>query len=217
MSFAAQAYTTIKHNILENRYPPGHQALEQELATELGMSRTPVREALIRLEREGLVELIPRRGMRVVPLSPADMKEIYEVLAGLETAALALMDGKNPASVELDPLEDCLRNMEEALARNDLEAWAEADEGFHKALLALCNNKRLLDMAATLSDQAHRARMLTLRLRPRPNRSNIEHRQVLDALKRGQWVTARRRHQQHRIRTTAMLLEILEYYRLSQL
>ena len=96
MSFAVQAYTTIKHNILENRYPPGHQALEQELATELGMSRTPVREALIRLEREGLVELIPRRGMRVVPLSPADMKEIYDVLTGLETAALALMERKKP-------------------------------------------------------------------------------------------------------------------------
>jgi DNA-binding GntR family transcriptional regulator len=217
MSFAVQAYTTIKHNILENHYPPGHQALEQELATELGMSRTPVREALIRLEREGLVELIPRRGMRVVPLSPADMKEIYDVLTGLETAALALMEGKNPASVELGPLEDCLRNMEEALTRNDLEAWAEADERFHRALLALCNNRRLVEMAATLSDQAHRARMLTLRLRPQPNRSNIEHRQVLDALKQGQWDTARRRHRQHRIRTATMLLEILEYYRLSQL
>ena len=107
--------------------------------------------------------------------------------------------------------------MEEALARNDLEAWAEADERFHRALLALCNNRRLVEMAATLSDQAHRARMLTLRLRPQPNRSNIEHRQVLDALKQGQWDTARRRHRQHRIRTATMLLEILEYYRLSQL
>ena len=217
MSFASQAYTTIKGNILENRYPPGHQALEQELATELGMSRTPVREALVRLEREGLVELIPRRGMRVVPLSPADMKEIYEVLAGLETAALALMNGKDPASVDLDLLENCLQKMEDALARNDLGSWAEADAHFHQALLSLCNNRRLVDMAATLSDQAHRARMITLRLRPLPNRSNIEHRQVLDAIRQGQWETARRLHHQHRTRTAETLLEILEYYRLSQL
>lgn len=217
MSYTNQAYTTIKSNILENRYPPGHQALEQELATELGMSRTPVREALIRLEREGLVELIPRRGMRVVPLSPKDMKEIYEVLTGLETAALTLMNGKDPASVDLAPLEDNLSHMEVALSRDDLESWAKADAHFHQALLSLCNNRRLAEMAATLSDQAHRARMITLRLRPKPDLSNIEHRKVLEAIKQGEWVTARRLHHQHRTRTAETLLEILKYYRLSQL
>ena len=217
MSFVGQAYATIKRNILENRYPPGHQALEQELATELEMSRTPVREALIRLEREGLVELIPRRGMRVVPLSPADMKEIYEVLNGLETTALRLMDGINPASIDLGPLENALQAMENALARNDLDSWAEADARYHQALLALCGNRRLMDMAATLSNQAHRARKITLRLRPPPHRSNTEHRQVLNAIKRGQWRTASRLHLEHRARTSETLLQLLEYHRLSQL
>ena len=182
MSYTSKAYTTIKRNIMENHYPPGHQALEQELATELGMSRTPVREALIRLEREGLVELVSRRGMRVIPLSPRDMKEIYEVLTGLETLALSLMDGKDPTTVDMDPLEKSLDQMETALTQDDLDAWAEADARFHLTLLSLCNNRRLVNMAATLSDQAHRARMMTLRLRPRPHQSNIEHRQVQEAL-----------------------------------
>ena len=217
MSYTSKAYTTIKRNIMENNYPPGHQALEQELATELGMSRTPVREALIRLEREGLVELVSRRGMRVIPLSPRDMKEIYEVLTGLETLALSLMDGKVPTTVDMDPLEKSLDQMETAMTHDDLDACAEADARFHLTLLSLCNNRRLVNMAATLSDQAHRARMMTLRLRPRPHQSNIEHRQVLEALKQGQWETARHLHHQHRTRTAETLLNILEYYRLSQL
>jgi DNA-binding GntR family transcriptional regulator len=107
--------------------------------------------------------------------------------------------------------------METALAQDDLDEWAEADARFHLTLLSLCNNRRLVNMAATLSDQSHRARMMTLRLRPRPHQSNIEHRQVLEALKQGQWETARHLHHQHRTRTAETLLNILEYYRLSQL
>ena len=69
-SLVDQAYREIKQRLMGNLYPPNLQILEQDLAVQLGMSRTPVREALIRLEREGLVEIIPRRGMRVVPISP---------------------------------------------------------------------------------------------------------------------------------------------------
>ena len=65
-SLVERAYAEIKRRIFSNEYPPGFQALEQEVASQLGMSRTPVREALIRLENERLVELVPRRGMRVV-------------------------------------------------------------------------------------------------------------------------------------------------------
>jgi DNA-binding GntR family transcriptional regulator len=217
MTYTGKAYTSIKRNIMENRYPPGYQALEQELATELGMSRTPVREALIRLEKEGLVELVSRRGMRVIPLSPHDMKEIYEVLTGLETLALSWMEGKDPTTVDFDPLEKNLYQMVTALTRDDLDSWAKADAQFHMNLISLCNNRRLANMAATLSDQAHRARMMTLRMRPRPDQSNIEHSQVLEALKQGQWEKARHLHHQHRTKTAENLLNILEYYRLSQL
>jgi len=91
-----QAYAELKRRILDHEYPAGHQATEPDVAADLGMSRTPVREALIRLAQEGLVEVVPRRGMRVVPLSPADMQEIYEVLTALESEAAGLAARPRP-------------------------------------------------------------------------------------------------------------------------
>ena len=83
-SMVYAAYEQIRRRILDNVWPPGHRALEQEVALELGMSRTPVREALLQLQNEGLVEVIPRHGVRVLPVSPTDMREIYEILTALE-------------------------------------------------------------------------------------------------------------------------------------
>ena len=87
-SLVDAAYREIRQRILDNVWPPGHRALEQEVALALGMSRTPVREALMRLAAEGLVEVIPRHGMRVLPVSPADMQEIYQILTALELSLI---------------------------------------------------------------------------------------------------------------------------------
>lgn len=217
MSRVEQAYRLIKQRILDNEYPPGFQALEQEMAEELGVSRTPVREALIRLKNEGLVDLAPRRGMRVVPLSPDDMKEIYEVLTGLESMAVELLARQAPSSDVLEPLVGAIDAMDRALENDDLEAWAKADERYHRALLELCGNQRLERMANTMRDQGHRARQISLRLRPKPWQSNIEHRAVVEAIRKGDWDQARETHYRHRLRTGQALLEILEMYRLPQL
>jgi DNA-binding GntR family transcriptional regulator len=217
MSYVRQAYRTIKAHILENRYPPGHQVLEQQLADDLGMSRTPVREALIRLQDEGLVELIPRRGMRVVPLSPQEMQEIYEVLTALEVAAVELAARQTLTDRDLAPLDDALQAMETRLAADDLDGWADADARFHNALINLSGNKRLAGLAATLADQVHRARMVTLRLRPRPVRSIEEHRAVLEALRAGDGTRACKQHRRHRRRSAQLLLDLLSYYRLPHL
>ncbi len=217
MSYVQQAYRTLKDRILANRYPPGQQILEQALADDLGMSRTPVREALIRLHDEGLVELIPRRGMRVVPLAPEDMREIYEVLSALEVAAVELAARRSLELEALQPLEDALQAMETRLADDDLDGWARADARFHRALLALSGNRRLVAMAATLADQVHRARMTTLRLRPRPVKSIEEHREVLEALRDGDGERAARAHRRHRRNAARLLLDLLNYYRLPHL
>ena len=88
LSRVESAYQAIRRRILDNEYPQGHHVREQELAAELGMSRTPIREALVRLEHEGLVQLIPRHGMRVVPLPVDDLRDMYEVLTALELTAI---------------------------------------------------------------------------------------------------------------------------------
>ena len=216
-SLVEQAYEQIKRRILDNQYYPGFQALEKEIAEELGVSRTPVREALIRLQHEGLVKLIPRRGMQVVPVVASDMKEIYDVLTSLESMAAELLALRKPDRDTLEPMRQATADMAAALERDDLEAWAEADERYHRSLIDLCGNRRLAHMANTVRDQGHRARMVTLRLRAKPVASIEEHQQVLEAIERGDWKAARDLHYDHRKRASVELTRILEKYRLPQL
>lgn len=216
-SLVEHAYDEVKQRILDNIYHPGYQTLEHEIAEELGVSRTPVREALIRLQHEGLVELIPRRGMRVVPIVPTDMQEIYEVLTSLESMAAELLARKEPDAALLEPMRTATNDMEVALREDDLDAWAEADERYHRSLIDLCGNRRLAQMANAVRDQGHRARMVTLRLRDKPVASINEHQQVLEAIEEGDWQRARDVHYQHRKRASEELTRILEKYRLPQL
>lgn len=213
-SLVAQAYDAIKARILCNEYGPGFQATEPEIAAALEMSRTPVREALIRLQQEGLIEVVPRRGMRVLPVAPSDMREIYEVLTALETMAVDLLAQRRPRTGDVAPLETALAAMDAALDRGDLLAWATWDERFHRGILDQCGNERLAAMAGTVWDQVHRARLASLRLRPVPRRSAREHRQVLDAIRRGDAAAARDIHYRHRTRTAALLVGLLERYQL---
>lgn len=211
-----RTYATLRERILNNVYEAGFQALEAEIAAELGVSRTPVREALQRLEYEGLVELIPRRGFRVVPVVAEDMKEIYEVLTALESTASELIARRGVSEEELKPMVEATDDMEQALAREDLDGWAAADERYHRSLIELCGNRRLISMALTVRDQGYRARMVTLRLRPVPTASTQEHRAVLDAIRAGDWQQARELHYQHRMRASNELTTILDQYPLAR-
>lgn len=85
----------------------------------------------------GLVEIIPRHGMRVLPVSPTDMREIYEILTALECMAMELLARRKPSDEELAPLVEATQAMEQALAQEELEQWAQADERFHAHLLEL--------------------------------------------------------------------------------
>ncbi len=211
------AYDRLKAEILSNRMPPGFQAPEPEIALKLGMSRTPVREALIRLEAEGLVRLIPRRGALVLPVRPEDMREIYEILTALEPEAAATLAESEPGEGVLDPMERAVAEMEAALEADDLDLWAGADDRFHRALLAAQRNRRLAGIVSALYDQAHRARVITMRMRGGLRQSTQEHREILDHLRRGDASGTRRLFRAHRKRAARELLEILEKYKLGQL
>ena len=216
-SLTDDAYGQLKEEILENRMPPGFQALEQDLAQRMNMSRTPIREALIRLQEEGLVEVIPRRGMRVLSLSPSDMREIYEVLACIESEAAAMIAKRKPNRKELGGLERATADMEKALEKDDLDTWASADTRYHRELVRLCNNERLAHIAYTLMDQAHRVRMFTLRLREKPVRSTQEHRDQVKAFLEGHPDKVREIYRNHRERAAVELMGILQQYNLHNL
>lgn len=215
--FTDEAYRAIKTRILDNQWPAGHLALEQELAAELGMSRTPIREALIRLEKEGLVEVRPRHGMRVLGISADDMKEIYELLTCLESMAAELVARRGLNEEQLAALHTAVNDMDRALAQDDLHAWAQADERFHKLLVEYCGNRRLKTLVDGCFDQTHRARMSTLKLRPKPTISNQDHRATVRAIERREPEAAGEIHRLHRMRAGEMLVGILNEHGLSGL
>lgn len=214
---ADAAYRLIRQRILDNEWAPGHQVLEQALALELGMSRTPVREACIRLANEGLVEVVPRHGIRVLPVSPSDMREIYDILTSLESTAAELVARARPTAAELAPLEKASRDMEKALRRDDLDAWAEADERFHRHLVQMCGNAKLAAIVFNFWDRSHRARMVTLRLRPRPLHSTKEHLAIVQAIRRGDAGAVGALYRAHRQRASLELTELLQRHRMNQL
>lgn len=210
------AYDELKRRILDNDMPAGGQFLEQELAEMLGMSRTPVREALIRLAEEGMVEVRPRHGMRVLPVSAKDMREIYEILTSLESAAAERVAARGVTAEELAMLQASVDEMEEALEVEDRRRWAAADERFHLLLVELCGNERLRALVGTFFDQAHRARLITLGLRPKPTASNRDHAAVVAAIAEGDAEAARRLHRQHRVRSGELLVDLLTKHGLKQ-
>ncbi len=212
-----RAYVNLKADILANRLPPGFQAPEPEFALRLGMSRTPVREALLRLQSDGLVELVPRRGARVLPISLDDMREIYEILTVLEPEAAAGLALREDKQSTFEALEPAVRAMEQALVGGDLDAWGEADGQFHRRLLECHNNQRMSDIINALIEQSQRVRLITLRLREPPHRSTEEHREILDHIMAGRADDARNTFRAHRVRAAQELLSILEDYKFSSL
>jgi DNA-binding GntR family transcriptional regulator len=217
MTMVERAYRAIRQRILDNVWPPGHQALEQEVAVALGMSRTPVREAILQLRNEGLVEVIPRHGLRVLPVSATDMREIYEILTALECMAAERLARRKPDAKLLKPLVDATRAMDKALKAGDADAWAAADEVFHAQLVDLAGNRQLQATVMNYWDRAHRARMVTLRLRPKPVSSTREHMALVERLAAGDAQGAAEANRNHRERASRELLAIFEHYRFSQL
>jgi DNA-binding GntR family transcriptional regulator len=207
---AEQAYREIKRRILDNEFSPGMTVLEQELALLLHMSRTPVREAAVRLAEEGLVEVRPRHGMRVLSISPEDMLHIYELLAALESESAGLIAETGLSSNNIAALKQAVSDMDDALAVDDLVSWAAADEMFHGCLIDSCPNSRLRHLVYQFWDQVHRVRMMTLRLRPKPVMSNRDHRSLIKAIERREPERAREVHRSHLLRSGKMLVELLQ-------
>ncbi|MBY0335936.1 MAG: GntR family transcriptional regulator, partial [Acetobacteraceae bacterium] len=182
-SRAEGVHRALRAQVIAAVLAPGAFVTEQELADRLGVSRTPVREALLRLQDEGWVEIRPKRGIRIRPVSPDDMRDIYAALIALEGAAAQAAARRPDRGAAAERMEAETEAMRAALAGSDLAGWAEADGRFHDALLAASGNPHLARLAAGLADQAHRARMMTVALRPAPSASLGEHAAVTTALR----------------------------------
>jgi DNA-binding GntR family transcriptional regulator len=194
------AYHFLKERIKTAELPVGVPINEREIAEQLDISRTPVREAILLLQKEGFVEISPRRGIRVLPLLIEDMREVYEIITALETLAVGLAAARRLGEEGLRPLRDTVREMETALDKDDLAGWTSADERFHRILLELSGNRRLAQLGLSYRDQMHRAQVVVMRLRPRPTRSARAHRGLIELIRRGDVEGARQSHYGQRLR-----------------
>ncbi|WP_158971872.1 GntR family transcriptional regulator [Paraglaciecola sp. L3A3] len=216
-----KAYRTIRSLILENEFSAGDQILEKVLVEKLNISRTPIREACVQLEKEGLIKIRPRKGIFIKPISAADMNEIYDIMTALESQAAKILATKVAEKTiteqELKQLELPTLRMEEALQQDNLKEWAEADEAFHQCLLDLCGNVRLKQVVLQFWGQAHRVRFFTLELRAKPTDSTADHKAVVEAIRAGDANKAGEIHSLHRQKGKHNLLSIIEKYKFDNL
>ena len=180
-----QLREAIAEQIATGAYVPGQRLDEVQLAARFGASRTPLREALIQLAGDGLIEIRPRRGALVRALEPQRLVEMFEVMAELE-AMCARLAARRISPAQLAELRDAHERC--AVLSNqadDLDAYYHANQDFHFALYEASQNQFLCDEAKALHQKLGVYRRLQLRVRDRVNSSFREHAAVLDALQQG--------------------------------
>lgn len=177
----------ILRRIIRGRIPAGHPINELELAEELGVSRTPLREALLSLEKEELLVAEPRRGWFVASLTLKDCQEVYPVIAALETLALRLTDPDYFMRI-VPELEETNRAME--AAADDASRAQEIDDKWHARLLGGCPNERLLRLIASLKLVVHRYEYAFMSDPGKVVKSVKQHSAIVRDLRRGHIDTA---------------------------
>jgi DNA-binding GntR family transcriptional regulator len=176
-----QAFEFIRNAILTGKYPPGQTLTEGDLAREIGVSRTPVREALNILSREGLVETIPNRGAIVRSLSAQDLLDIFDIKIRLEglCAARAAEQSGSPTA---DRLYQALEMMSVASKSHDRVAYLNADESFHAAIYKGAHNEHAHKIVVDLNNLWHRVHAGMLVIESRMETAVEEHKAIANAI-----------------------------------
>ncbi len=183
----------IRELILTYELPPGTRLKNNELAERFGMSITPVREALGRLEKMGLVAYQARRGWEVKTTDNADLKEVYDMREYLERLAVKTICERR---IPVNTLQDRLEEYEQILASGDLEHCVESDLAFHSELIRLAGNKYAISMMNQLLDIIYIGR--SLENYEENNQSSVnEHKAILEAIKSGDSHMAETRVSEH--------------------
>lgn len=179
---SGRVFHSIRENILAGKYKNNEELKENSLAAELGVSRTPVREALRQLELEGLVRIIPNRGAFVEGFTQQDIQDIYEIRSRLE--------GLCAKKASLHITEDQLANLEENVYLTEFHAdkgnyaqVLELDNRFHEILYEASNSKILKHELSAFHHYVERVRKITLSMPERVIKSNEEHKKIVEALR----------------------------------
>jgi DNA-binding GntR family transcriptional regulator len=175
-------YEDIKALVSTFRVPPGAKLSEGELAAQFGVSRTPVREALNRLLKEGFLIFAPNRGFRCRLLDAREIFDLYEVRLALETSAVRLA-AERARDGDLDVLEKILRQSRAVSEDGPVDAQLDLDEQFHEGVARLSGNKELTRMLVNINARIRFTRLIDM-IEGRRSRTQAEHQRILQALRR---------------------------------
>lgn len=186
----------IREAIIDGTLKPRERLMEIQLAEELGVSRTPIREALRKLELEGFIVMVPRKGAYVADISVKDITDVFEIRAALEGLA-AVLAAERITNEELEEMERLLAEKAEAISKGDLERLVEADTKFHEAIYKASRNEKLAAIINNLREQIQRYRATSLAHPGRMQHSLEEHRSIVEAIQSRDINLARQVAQDH--------------------
>ena len=176
-------FYTLRQAILKGELEPGERLMEMQLAEQLGVSRTPIREAIRKLELEGLVLMIPRRGAIVAKITEKDLKDVLEVRASLERLSTKLACERMEEET-IEELREAQEAFKAALRGDDITLQAQKDVEFHDVIYKSTNNLRLIQMLNNLREQMYRYRLEYLKDGTSHQKLVEEHEAIIEALSR---------------------------------
>ncbi len=176
-------YNTLRNGILRGSLKPGDRLMEMHLANKLGVSRTPVREAIRMLEQEGLAVMIPRKGAQVAKMTEKDLQDVLEIRDALDELAVRMACSRMTDGQLLE-LKEALRAFEEAALSKDVRRIVEADEAFHNVIYRMADNPKLEGIVNNLKEQMYRYRYEYIKEREEYGKLIEEHRGIAEGFER---------------------------------
>ena len=189
-------FNTLRQAIITGEFAPGERLMEIALANRLGVSRTPVREAIRKLELEGLVVMIPRKGAEVAKITEKDLRDVLEVRSSLEELAAELAAERMNDEVK-EKLEKALKEFEEAIESDDNAAIADSDVDFHDVIFEATGSARLIQIINNLREQMDRYRLEYVKDTEYHTVLLNEHRELAKAMVEGRKEDARKIMKRH--------------------
>jgi len=212
-SLGEHVFESLKHSIVRGKISSGEWLVESHIAETLGISRTPVREAIHKLEREGLIERQPRGGFTVLGLERDDIEETFGIRSVLEGYAARLAAVKHAAQ-ELEDLENKIDEFQNALDRKKMNLLPAINTEFHDLLYRLSKSPKLINMINGLRDQIYRYRQMILKERKFASTSNLDHKKMLKYIRKRDAEGAERLVRDHILRGQEMVLKEYDRQRL---
>jgi DNA-binding GntR family transcriptional regulator len=201
-----KVYRVLKESIIKGFLEPGTKLLENKIAEEMQVSRTPVREAMQKLAAEGFVKTTPNQTMIVIEVSPEDVKEVLQIRGVLEGLA-ARIAAKKINRQEIDELENVVTQMSLHLTKENLSSYCKVDDEFHNLILNICGNKWIVQIRDNLGSFIYRFRIKSLSVPGRLKHSLEEHQAIMESLREHDSAEADRLSQVHMENTVINILK----------